>query len=200
MAGAPEQPTRRVCVFAGSRDGALPEYREAARGLGGAIARRGWGLVYGGASVGTMGALADAAIAAGGDVIGVIPRAMVERPRRGPLANETVEKEIAHTGLRQLVVVESMHERKATMHRWADAFVALPGGFGTLDEVCEAITWAQLGLHDKPVAFLDVAGYWAPFAQWLERAVRDGFVPGEHARGVRIERDAGALLDALAIR
>lgn len=175
----------RVCVFAGSRDGARPEYVATARALGAAIARRGWGLVYGGASVGTMGALADAAIAEGGDVIGVIPRAMVER-------------EIAHTRLRQLVVVESMHERKATMHQWSHAFVALPGGFGTLDEVFEAVTWAQLGLHDKPVAFLDVAGYWRPLAEWIERAVLDGFVPREHARGVRVESDVATLLDHLA--
>jgi uncharacterized protein (TIGR00730 family) len=177
----------RLCVFAGSRDGARPEYLASARELGAAVARRGWGLVYGGASVGTMGALADAALGAGGEVLGVIPRAMVER-------------ELAHTRVTQLVVVESMHERKATMHQWANAFVALPGGFGTLDETFEAITWAQLGLHDKPVAFLDVAGYWGALAQWIDRAARDGFVPREHARAVRIESDVGTLLDHLAPR
>ncbi|MBV9946298.1 MAG: TIGR00730 family Rossman fold protein, partial [Myxococcales bacterium] len=146
----------RICVFIGSRD-AGPSHREAARKTGHAIARRGWGLVYGGASVGSMGVLADAALAAGGEVIGVIPRALVDR-------------ELAHPGLTKLVVVGSMHERKATMHALCDAFLALPGGFGTLDEAFEAITWRQLGLHAKELAFLDVDGFWQPLLRWMERA------------------------------
>jgi uncharacterized protein (TIGR00730 family) len=177
----------RVCVFAGSRDGARPEYVATARALGAAIAQRGWGLVYGGASVGTMGALADAAIAAGGDIIGVIPRAMVER-------------EIAHTRLRQLVVVESMHERKATMHQWSHAFVALPGGFGTLDEVFEAITWAQLGLHDKPVGILDSHAFFDNLLDFLDHAVDEGFVQPRHRALLLADDRPGPLLDALADR
>jgi len=174
---------RRVCIFAGSRDGAAG-YLEAARAMGAAVARRGWGVVYGGASVGTMGAVADAALAAGGEVQGVIPASMVAR-------------ELAHTRLTRLHVVDSMHERKAKMHALSAAFVALPGGFGTLDETFEAITWAQLELHDKPIGLLDVNGYWQPLLRWIERSVADGFAPGDLARSLRVEREPGALLDAL---
>jgi uncharacterized protein (TIGR00730 family) len=174
----------RVCIFAASRDGG-PSYLAAARAAGTAIARRGWGVVYGGASVGAMGAVADAALVAGGEVQGVIPSSMVAR-------------ELAHPGLTKLWVVESMHERKARMHELSDAFLALPGGCGTLDETFEAITWMQLGLHDKPIGMLDVDGYWRPIAQWLERAVADGFVLPAHARAVRIGGDLEPMLDALA--
>ena len=175
---------RRVCVFAGSRD-AGARYLDAARAVGASIARRGWGVVYGGASVGSMGALADAALMADGEVQGVIPRSMVDR-------------ELAHQELTRLWVVGSMHERKAKMHELADAFLALPGGCGTLDETFEAITWMQLGLHRKPIGFLDTAGFWQPIARWFERAVADGFVIEEHARQVFFDADVESMLDRLA--
>jgi uncharacterized protein (TIGR00730 family) len=155
-----------------------------ARAAGASIARRGWGVVYGGASVGSMGAIADAALASGGEVQGVIPRSMVDR-------------ELAHPGLARLWVVETMHERKAKMHELADAFLALPGGCGTLDETFEAITWMQLGLHRKPIGFLDTSGFWQPIARWFERAVADGFVLDAHARQVFFERDVESILDRL---
>jgi uncharacterized protein (TIGR00730 family) len=154
----------------------------AARDLGAAIAERGWGLVYGGAGVGLMGAVADAALAAGGEVHGVIPQFMVAR-------------ELAHTGLTNLHIVETMHERKARMGDLSHAFVGLPGGFGTLDETFEVLTWCQVGLHAKPIALLDVAGYWQPLARWVERAVEDGYVSSEHAALLRIEADIDDLLD-----
>jgi uncharacterized protein (TIGR00730 family) len=175
----------RVCIFTGSRDGARPSYLAAARQVGEAIARRGWGVVYGGASVGLMGAVADAALAAGGEVQGVIPESMVAR-------------ELAHPRLTRLFVVGSMHERKARMHALAAAFLALPGGFGTLDETFEAITWLQLGLHAKPVGLLDVDGYWEPLARWIDRAVDDGFVPREHVASIHRHADVDRMLDALA--
>jgi uncharacterized protein (TIGR00730 family) len=131
-----------------------------------------------------MGALADAALAAGGEVQGVIPRSMVDR-------------ELAHTGLTRLWVVGSMHERKAKMHELADAFLALPGGCGTLDETFEAITWMQLGLHQKPIGFLDTAGFWQPIARWFERAVADGFVLDAHARQVCFDPGVESMLDRL---
>jgi uncharacterized protein (TIGR00730 family) len=174
----------RVCVFTGSREPAAA-HRVAAEAAGRAIARRGWGLVYGGASVGLMGAVADAALGAGGEVQGVIPESMVQR-------------ELAHTGLTRLHVVDSMHTRKALMHSLSNAFLALPGGFGTLDETFEAITWAQLGLHAKPVGLLDVDGFYQPLARWIERAVADGFVPRDHATRVHLLADVEAMLDALA--
>ena len=173
----------RVCVFAGSRDAGAP-YLDEARAVGASIARRGWGVVYGGASVGSMGALADAALEAGGEVQGVIPRSMVDR-------------EIAHTGLTRLFVVGTMHERKAKMHELADAFLALPGGCGTLDETFEALTWMQLGLHRKPIGFLDTAGFWQPIASWFERAVAAGFVLEAHARAVVFDGDIESMLDRL---
>jgi uncharacterized protein (TIGR00730 family) len=174
----------RVCVFAGSRV-AGARYLGAARTVGAAIARRGWGVVYGGASVGSMGALADAALAAGGEVQGVMPQSMVDR-------------ELAHTGLTRLWIVGTMHERKARMHELADAFLALPGGCGTLDETFEAVTWMQLGLHRKPVGFLDTAGFWQPIARWFERAVAEGFVPDMHARAIVFAEDVESMLDRLA--
>lgn len=176
----------RVCVFAGSRD-AGARYLEPARAVGASIARRGWGVVYGGASVGSMGALADAALAAGGEVQGVMPRSMVER-------------ELAHSTLSRLWIVDTMHERKARMHELADAFLALPGGCGTLDETFEAITWMQLGLHRKPVGFLDTAGFWQPIARWFEHAVAEGFVPDAHARTIVFGEDVESMLDRLAPR
>src|SRR5215207_8224445 len=154
---------RSVCVFCGSSSGASPAYGEAARALGAHLAREGLTLVYGGASVGTMGVVADAALAAGGRVVGVIPRGLVAR-------------EIAHPGLTELVVVDSMHERKAAMADRADAFVALPGGLGTLEELFEVWTWGLLGIHAKPVALLDADGFYDPLLAFLDRAVDEGFV------------------------
>jgi uncharacterized protein (TIGR00730 family) len=176
----------RVCVFAGSRAGQRPDFVAAARALGGAVARRGWGLVYGGSVHGTMGAVADAALAAGGEVQGVIPR-----------AGERLSDELAHPGLTRLFVVASMHERKAKMHALADAFVVLPGGFGTADETFEAITWRQLGLHHKAIGFLDVDGYWQPLLRWIDRAVADGFVDPGHATALYVSPDVEMLLDAV---
>lgn len=176
---------KRVCVFCGSSPGARPGYRVAAQALGAAIARRGLGLVYGGAHVGLMGVVADAALAAGGDVIGVLPRALEA-------------KELAHEGLSALYVVESMHERKALMAELSDCFVALPGGIGTLEETFEAWTWTQLGLHEKPCALLDVDGYYAALQTFLDRAVADRFVRPEHRSMLLVDDDAERLLDALA--
>jgi hypothetical protein len=176
---------RRVCVFSGSSFGAREAYADAARALGAALAERGMGLVYGGGSVGLMGVVADAVLAAGGEVIGVIPRALAT-------------KEIAHQGLADLRVVASMHERKALMTELADGFVALPGGFGTFDELFETITWAQLGLHDKPIAVLDVADYFAPLMTLLERATGERFVRLEHRALVISDTDPGRVLDRLA--
>lgn len=172
---------RRICIFSGSRLGARAEYAHAARDLGGRIAAVGMGLVYGGASVGLMRDAADAALAAGGEVIGVIPRALVDR-------------EVAHAGLSELRVVSTMHERKAMMSELSDGFIALPGGFGTLDELFEIVTWAQLGLHAKPVGLLDVAGFWAPLMRLVEHTVQEGFVPEDQVALLLCERDAGALL------
>jgi uncharacterized protein (TIGR00730 family) len=177
----------RVCIFTGSRDGTTPRYLAAAREVGEAIARRGWGVVYGGASVGLMGAVADAALAAGGEVQGVIPESMVDR-------------ELAHPRLTKLFVTKTMHARKTQMHALADAFLALPGGVGTLDEAFEAITWQQLALHAKPIGFLDVDGFWQPLMRWFDRAMADGFVPRESAAGLHVLPEVGPMLDALARR
>lgn len=158
---------RSVCVFCASSDGTQPIYLEAARALGQSVAERGWHLVYGGAHVGLMGAMADAALAAGGSVTGVIPRALVER-------------EIAFRGLTELIETGSMHERKAEMARRADAFLVLPGGLGTLDEMCEMLTWSLLGIHQKPIVLINVAGYWDPFLGMLDAAVAAGFLRPAH--------------------
>lgn len=177
---------RRLCVFCGSSAGARPEYLAAAQTLGRALAERGVGLVYGGARVGLMGAVADAALAHGGEVLGVIPRALEER-------------EIAHPGLTELRVVESMHERKAVMSDLSDGFVALPGGLGTLEELFEVWTWAQLGVHDKPCALLDVAGYYVPLLDFLDHGVREGFVRPAHRAQLLVDDDPARLLDRLAL-
>jgi uncharacterized protein (TIGR00730 family) len=175
---------RRICVFCGSSDGVSPAFREAARLFGALLAREGLGLVYGGGRVGLMGVLADAALAGGGEVIGVIP--------------EVLEiKERGHHGLTELRTVGSMHERKALMAELADAFVALPGGMGTLDEFCEAVTWAQLGLHHKPCGLLDVRRYFAPFVQFLDGAVQAGFVQPAHRALIHVDADPERLLDKL---
>ena len=164
---------KRLCVFCGSSRGANPAYSEAARKLGQLLAQRGLELVFGAGHIGLMGVLADAVLEAGGHAIGVIPRSMVE-------------KELAHTRLGQLHIVDTMHERKALMADLADAFIALPGGFGTADELFEILTWAQLGMHQKPVGLINVAGFFDPLLAWLDRAVADGFLKAKH-RGLLIE-------------
>ena len=158
---------KRVCVFCGSNSGARPAYSDAAGALGRLLVAREIGLVYGGSDVGLMRVVADTVLEAGGEVIGVIPRALVE-------------KEVAHQGLTDLRVAGSMHERKALMVDLADAFIALPGGFGTFDELCEALSWAQLGLHPKPVGVLNTAGYFDHFLKMLDHAVAEGFLRREH--------------------
>jgi uncharacterized protein (TIGR00730 family) len=169
----------RVAVFCGSSTGADERYASAALALADALATRGHGLVYGGASVGLMGVLADAALAAGVEVIGVIPEGLFDR-------------EIAHRGLTELHAVPSLAERKALMAELADAFVALPGGYGTLDELFEMVTWTQLGVHAKPVGLLEVGDFWAPLRAFLAGAQAAGFV---RRRLVDHDTDAGALLD-----
>jgi uncharacterized protein (TIGR00730 family) len=175
---------RRICVFCGSSFGRLPVYRETAVEVGRQLGRRGIGLVYGGTSIGLMGALADAAMAAGGAVIGVIPHALVNR-------------EIAHGGLSELRVVESMHERKALMAELSDAFLALPGGYGTLDELCEMLTWSQLGIHRKPCGLLNVAGYYDGLLSMLDHAVAERFVRPENRALLISDTDAARLIDRL---
>lgn len=174
-----------MCAFAGSSAGARPAYAEAARALGRAVGERGLGLVYGGGRVGLMGELADAALAAGADVVGVIPEHLDRR-------------EVAHRGIPRLEVVGSMHERKARMADLADAFVLLPGGIGSIEEFVEALTWSQLGIHAKPAGVLDVAGYWQPLVAVLDQAVAEGFLRPEHRAMVVQAAEPTALLDALA--
>ena len=176
---------KRVLVFCGSSPGGRPEYTETAEALGRLAASRGIEVVYGGARVGLMGALADATLAAGGKVIGVIPRRLVDA-------------EIAHTGVTKLHVVETMHERKALMAELSDAVIALPGGTGTLDELFELFTWSQLGLHRMPIGLLDVSEYWQPLLRFLEHAVNERFLRAEHFETLMVEREPGALLDRLA--
>lgn len=154
---------KSLCVYCGSSSGSRPEYIEAAKAFGTRLAREGIALVYGGGKVGLMGAVADAVLAAGGRVIGVIPR-------------QLVEKEVAHQGLSELHVVETMHQRKTRMYELSDAFVALPGGFGTMDEMFEMLTWAQLGLHTYPCGFLDVLGFYKGLSATMDHMVAEGFV------------------------
>jgi uncharacterized protein (TIGR00730 family) len=172
-----------VCVFCGSRPGRGEAYVESARSLGRALAGRGIRLVYGGGKVGLMGVVADAALEAGGEAVGVIPRMLVER-------------EISHGGLTELHVVGSMHERKALMNDLSDGFVALAGGFGTMEELFEVLTWGQLGLHGKPCGFLDANGYYGPLLSFFDRMVDEGFLEGQNRARVVFETDPDALLDA----
>ncbi len=176
---------RRVCVFLGSNPGTNPNYLAATRALGAEIARRGLTTVYGGSNVGLMGQLADSALAAGGQVIGIIPEVLRD-------------KELAHHGLTSLKVVSSMHERKALMAELADGFIALPGGLGTLEELCEVLTWAQLGFHKKPCGLLDVGGYYAPLCAFLDHAVAEGFIMAAHRGMLLSNADPAALLDGFA--
>jgi uncharacterized protein (TIGR00730 family) len=173
-----------ICVFCGSNGGADPAYLAAAEAVGAGLARRGVRVVYGGGRVGMMGAVADAARAAGGEVVGVIPQ-------------QIFDLEIGHTGLHDLRVVGSMHERKALMAELSDAFVALPGGIGTLEELFEVYTWAQLGIHAKPLALLDVAGYYKPLAAFLDHAVAQRFLRPETREMLAVADDLDSLLETL---
>jgi uncharacterized protein (TIGR00730 family) len=175
---------KRVLVFCGSSPGLRPEYAECARELGRELASRDLEVVFGGASVGLMGALADAALSAGGTVIGVIP-------------NRLVQHEIAHAHLTKLHVVETMHERKALMAELSDAVIALPGGSGTLDELFELFTWKQLGLHRKPLGLLNVVDYWQPLLAFLEHAVNERFLRVEYLEDLQVDRSPADLLDRL---
>jgi uncharacterized protein (TIGR00730 family) len=171
-------------VFCGASSGRSPAYADAARAFGAAAAARGVGVVYGGGRVGLMGALADGALGAGGEVIGVIPQLLVDR-------------ELAHGGLSELHVVESLHERKALMAELADGFAALPGGFGTLDELLEQLTWSQLGLHAKPVGLLDVDGFWRPLIALARHATDEGFVREADLAAIAVAEAPTALLERL---
>lgn len=173
-----------LCVFCGSSIGGPRIYAEAARRFGEALARRQWGLVYGGGHIGLMGILADTVLQAGGSVLGVIPRSMVER-------------ELAHEHLTELHIVETMHQRKALMAERSSAFAALPGGVGTADELFEIVTWRQLRLHSKPIGLLNVAGFFDPLLAWLDRTVADGFLRAEHRGLMHVAEEPERLLDLL---
>ncbi len=177
---------RRICVFCGSSPGARPAYLDVAKSMGQLLARRGVGLVYGGGSVGLMGAVADAALDAGGEVVGVILRSLEAR-------------ELDHRGLTEQHVVGSMHERKKMMSDLADAFVALPGGMGTLEELAEILTWSQLGLHPKPkpLGLLDVEGYWAPLVAFFDHAVAERFIRAEHRCMVLVDSSPEGMLQQI---
>ncbi|MGA1607728.1 MAG: TIGR00730 family Rossman fold protein [Planctomycetota bacterium] len=178
---------RRVCVYCGSRVGEREVFAAAAQRLGKAIAARGFDLVYGGAAVGLMGIVADTVLEHGREVHGVIPHALFDR-------------EVAHRGVTELHEVETMHERKAKMAELADAFIALPGGFGTLEEIFEVLTWTQLGIHAKPCGLLDVDGYFGALQEFLDRTVQEGFVAPKNRAHLVVESDADALLTALEER
>lgn len=164
---------KRICVFCGSSVGARPAYRQAAQRLGELLAERGIGVVFGGGGIGLMGAVADAALAKGGEVIGVIPESLVRR-------------EVGHRGVTKLHVVETMHQRKALMADLSDAFIALPGGYGTLEEFCEAVTWSQLGIQQKPCGLLNIEKYWDGLLAVLDHAVDEQFVRPENAQLVLV--------------
>lgn len=183
-AHATKTDVKRICVFCGANSGSRPVFVERAQAFGRALVGRELELVYGGGNVGLMGALADAVLDAGGRVTGVIPRALLE-------------KELAHERAQRMLVVATMHERKARMAELSDAFVALPGGFGTLDEICEVLTWTQLGFHDKPCALFDVEGYWRPLSAMFDAALESGFLRAENRSSVLEHSEPEALLDAL---
>lgn len=175
----------RLCVFCGSSFGRDPAFARAARELAEALCARGYGLVYGGAKRGLMGVLADAMLERGGEVVGVIPRFMIDR-------------ELAHPSLTQLIIVDSMHERKAAMAQHAAAFAALPGGFGTLDELMEIITWQQLGLHAKPIALLNTAGYFDGLLQFTEHMDASGFISAQYRPSLIVASTATELVQRVA--
>lgn len=184
LAGRFERAMKSVCVFCGSRPGQNPQYGEAAQLLGKSIAERGWRLIYGGGSIGLMGVVANAALAAGGEVVGVIPKFLATR-------------ELLHTGLTDLKIVPSMHVRKSTMEELADGFIGLPGGLGTIEELFEIMTWAQLGLHRKPIGLLNSLGYFDPLLQLVDAGIGEGFVSADHRKLILVERDVPTLLEQL---
>lgn len=177
---------KRLCVFCGSRRGDNPRFQTSARILGERLVERNVGLVFGGGHIGLMGVLADAVLRNNGDVIGVIPQALVDR-------------ELAHKDVKDMRIVTGMHERKAVMAELSDAFAALPGGFGTADELFEILTWAQLKLHEKPVALLNEEGFFDPLLAWLDRAVAEGFIKPSHRRLLVSAADPDELLDRLGL-
>jgi uncharacterized protein (TIGR00730 family) len=176
---------KRVCVFCGANAGTRAEYGLAAQGLAGVLARRGLGLVYGGGNVGLMGTLADSMLQAGGEVIGVIPQHLVA-------------KEVAHRGVTKLHIVDTMHQRKAMMNEMSDAFIALPGGFGTLEEFFEILTWSQLGILRKPSGLLNVSGYYDDLLAMMDHAVAEGFLLPANRKLVIADTDADVLVQRLA--
>jgi hypothetical protein len=180
------KPTFTICVYCGSRVGTLPEFTNAARSVGQAIGERGWAMVYGGGRVGLMGVAADAALEAGAHVTGVIPRSLQER-------------EVGHPGLSELHVVDTMHQRKQLMAERADAFVALPGGIGTLEELFEAWTWRQLDYHDRPIGLLNTAGYFDPLLAFLTQTVETDFVSQDTLSKLQVGSEAEELLGRLAV-
>jgi uncharacterized protein (TIGR00730 family) len=173
---------KRICVYCGSSPGRIPHYRKAAAMLGDALVDRGLGLVYGGAGIGVMGAIADAVLARGGEAIGIIPDSLAV-------------KEVAHENLTRQHVVGSMHERKALMAEYSDGFIALPGGWGTIEEIFEVLTWAQLGFHEKPCGLLNVEGYFDGLFAFLEHAIDQQFVKPVHRQMLIMESNASTLLD-----
>lgn len=175
---------KRICVFCGSSVGANSEYEHAAREMGKVLVSRGIGLVYGGGNVGLMGVIADTVLDAGGEVIGVIPAALADR-------------EVAHTGLTDLRIVDSMHTRKAMMADLSDAFIAMPGGVGTFEEFFEVVTWMQLGLHRKPCGLLNVAQFYTPLVDFIDRTVSEGFIRPAHRAAIVVDSDPLRLLNAL---
>jgi uncharacterized protein (TIGR00730 family) len=175
-------PERKICVFTGSRHGASSAYADAAKQLARGLVERGFGLVYGGGNVGLMNVIADAALELGGHVTGVIPDSLVS-------------KEVAHLGLSDLRVVQSMHERKALMAELSNGFIAMPGGIGTMEELFEVLSWAQLGLHEKPCGLLNVAGYYNPLVEFLDRAVTQDFLKPKHRALLLVESEPAILLD-----
>jgi len=177
-------PVRSVCVFCGASTGANPAYRDAAIALGRAIAQRGLKLVYGGGAVGLMGIVANAAMAAGGEVVGIIPQSLLDA-------------EVGHKGLTRLEVVDGMHARKARMAELSDAFIALPGGLGTLEELFEVWTWGQLGYHAKPLGLLDVNGFYEKLGGFLDHVVEEGFVRPQHRAMLQLAQQPDELLDAM---
>jgi uncharacterized protein (TIGR00730 family) len=179
--------TRRlsICVYCGSREGAQSRYGDAAQRVGRLIGERGWRLVYGGGKVGLMGIVADAVLAAGAEVVGVIPETLMRR-------------EVGHQGLTELHVVQTMHQRKQMMAERADAFIALPGGIGTLEEFFEVWTWAQLGYHDNPIGLLNVAGYYDPLLGFMQRTADEGFLSATQLAAIDVDDDEERLLDTLA--
>jgi hypothetical protein len=179
-------PRRRIAVYCGSADGNHPAFRAEAKALGAGLAAAGLGLVCGGASVGLMGTLADAALDGGAEVIGILPEVLADR-------------EIAHTGLTSLEFVPTMHERKARMHELADAFIALPGGYGTLGEMLEALTWAQLRMHDKPCILVNTLGYWDGLLRFLESAVTAGFLKQENLNLILVAGNAAEALRMVSV-